>query len=118
MSLPPDGPDPAALEAITALGGTSFLAQLLDIYMKEGPERVVELERALAARDAHALSGVAHSLISSSAHLGATAAAETARSIERLANANAWETLPEEVRRLASLIAVACTSFRATRARL
>lgn len=115
MTESPERPDPTVLDSLVELGGPGFLAQLLDIYLRESPERLAAIDRALAAHDGHALSGVAHSLLSSSAHLGARAVAETARAIERLAFANEWDALPTRIETLRELLDYACVTFRLRR---
>ncbi len=83
----PDQPtlDPAAIEALRALSpdtdGT-FLRELIEIYLQDTPERLADLDAALAQNDAKALMRAAHTIKGSSSNFGATRLAHLAQEIE------------------------------------
>lgn len=61
---------------------TAFVRQLIDAYASDSAELLDAIEAALAAGDPEALVRPAHTLKSSSATLGATTLAGTARTLE------------------------------------
>lgn len=77
--------DPSAIESLRSLSPDtdgSFLRELIEIYLQDTPERLAELEAALAKGDAHALMRAAHTIKGSSSNFGATRLAQLAHEIE------------------------------------
>ena len=77
--------DPQVIEGLRALSpdsGDEFLRELVDIYLQDTPERLVELERALARQDAPTVSRAAHTIKGSSSNFGAQELARLAQAIE------------------------------------
>lgn len=68
--------------AASVAGDTAFVADLVNAYIADSTDQVAAIEAALGAGDAAALVRPAHTLKSSSATLGATALAATARTLE------------------------------------
>jgi len=63
-------------------GNPQFLAQLVGIYKKNAPGRVVEIGEAIVARDAAKLAHVAHTLKSNCSMLGALRMAAVCNALE------------------------------------
>jgi histidine phosphotransfer protein HptB len=83
----PDSPviDPQAIENLRALSPDedgAFLRELIEIYLQDTPERLNELEAALAAQDAPTLARAAHTIKGSSSNFGATKFTRLAQEIE------------------------------------
>lgn len=78
--------DPSAIKALQELnpGDESFLRDLIQIYLEDAPRRLVEIEVALARRDAHQVTAAAHSLKGSSANFGAANLRSRCEKIEAL----------------------------------
>jgi signal transduction histidine kinase/CheY-like chemotaxis protein/HPt (histidine-containing phosphotransfer) domain-containing protein len=79
--------DPRALAAIRALNptrGEALLARVIDAFLTSAPAQLDALHKASAQADSDALRGIAHSLKSSSANLGAQRLSELARELELL----------------------------------
>lgn len=79
--------DETVLEELKAsvAGDTAFVADLVTAYIADSTGQVAAIEAALGAGDAAALVRPAHTLKSSSATLGATELAGTARTLEMAA---------------------------------
>jgi len=91
--------DQAALDQIRALrrpGRPNLLLRLLDDYLENTPKRLEELAAALANDDLRVVSGVAHSLKSISATLGATALARSLGRLEEAARTGQCEAARAE----------------------
>ena len=82
----PDSPtlDPTAIESLRALSPDepAFLRELIDIYLQDAPQRLTELEAALAKSDGSSVIRAAHTIKGSSSNFGATALARLAQEIE------------------------------------
>jgi HPt (histidine-containing phosphotransfer) domain-containing protein len=77
--------DPQVIEGLRALspeGGAEFLKELVDIYLQDTPERLTELELALARQDAPTVTRAAHTIKGSSSNFGAQELARLAQEIE------------------------------------
>ena len=83
----PDNPilNPSALEALRSIspeGDSSFLNELIDIYLTDTPKQLVLLEGALAKQDTATVIRASHSIKGSSGNFGATRLAQLAQEIE------------------------------------
>lgn len=77
--------DPTAIAALRSLGpdgDASFLRELIDVYLEDAPQRVAELDAALARGDAVVATRAAHTIKGSSSNFGATRLAHQAQLIE------------------------------------
>lgn len=77
--------DPDAIESLRALSpdaDASFLRELVEIYLQDTPERLAELEAALAKGDARTMMRAAHTIKGSSSNFGAKKLAQIALEIE------------------------------------
>jgi HPt (histidine-containing phosphotransfer) domain-containing protein len=77
--------DDVALTELSASvqGDRSFVVELIDAYLADGPAHVDAIEAAVAADDAVALVRPAHTLKSSSATVGASRLAARSRGLEK-----------------------------------
>ena len=62
--------------------GEEFLEELIDVYLEDTPNRLVQLRQALDGGDTETLIREAHTLKSSSANLGAMALSALAKTME------------------------------------
>ena len=74
--------DVGVLRNITALARPALLDSLIDLYLQHSPTMVAAIESAAAALDAPSLSKAVHSLKSSTANLGGTRLAMSAKECE------------------------------------
>ncbi len=70
------------LKEMTSGGDTSFFIQVLQMFINQGDELLIEITDALRKGDITKLSSLAHKLKGSALNLGASAIAETCRLIE------------------------------------
>ena len=84
---------------------------MIEIFEREGPERLGAMRRALAENDHRAMARAAHALGGSAAYLGASALAKLCRELEEMAELEdlggcraGLETLEEEHRRVLSAL--------------
>jgi histidine phosphotransfer protein HptB len=77
--------DLQAIEALRALSpddGGAFLRELIEIYLQDTPNRLAELEQALASKDAPVFTRAAHTIKGSSSNFGAGRLSKLALEIE------------------------------------
>jgi HPt (histidine-containing phosphotransfer) domain-containing protein len=75
-----------ALESLRELGGSDFLAELIDEFLADAPKLLAALRRALEEDDVDGLRRAAHTLKSNGATFGAEDFAELCRALEERAN--------------------------------
>jgi HPt (histidine-containing phosphotransfer) domain-containing protein len=85
--------DPAAIDGMREMvgGDDEFLADLIDTFLKDAPQMLVDMRQASKTGDAEVLRRIAHSLKSNSDSFGATALGEFCRQLEKMGKANALE---------------------------
>jgi HPt (histidine-containing phosphotransfer) domain-containing protein len=109
--------DPAALDTLRELNpdDPSFLRELIDVFLEDVPQRLAELERALASQDAALFTRAAHTIKGSCSNFGAANLAHLAFEMEKLGKAG---TLAEGAAHLPALkaefalVAEALKAFR------
>jgi two-component system sensor histidine kinase/response regulator len=69
-------------------GDTRALVEVARIFLGDAPRRLAEIRRALAAGDARALRGAAHTLKGAVSNFGAQAAVDAALELQKLGDAN------------------------------
>src|SRR5476651_1403592 len=77
--------DMHAIEGLRALSpddGGVFVRELIEIYLQDTPQRLAELEQALASQDAPAFTRAAHTIKGSSSNFGAGRLTKLAQDIE------------------------------------
>ena len=90
--------DPAALQRALPPGmglDTTLSRKVIKLFVGEAEKALTQIERAVAAADAHTLGRIAHALKSSAASVGACALADIARELEELARSDTFTTLPD-----------------------
>lgn len=85
--------DTETLSQIRAIGGEELLGKLARLYLENTPMRLEELRRGMAAGDWERTARAIHSVRSSSVTLGAIELAETAATMEKMAEAGERERL-------------------------
>jgi HPt (histidine-containing phosphotransfer) domain-containing protein len=87
----PSGLDLAELsrlrEALSSDESPSLLAELIEVFLSETPQRIAAMRRAVRGGAAGALRMAAHALRGSSTYLGARGMAEICRALEALTEA-------------------------------
>jgi len=68
--------------------GTEFVSELIDIFLEDAPNLIVQMENALAVKEAEAFRRAAHSLKSNAATFGAAQLSILARELEGLGREN------------------------------
>lgn len=90
--------DPAVIQGLRELGGDDepgLLAELIEIFLEDAPERMKDITEGLATGDVGRVERGAHTLKSSSANVGALSLSELCRKIVESARTNKQERLPE-----------------------
>lgn len=90
-TMNPNAIDPATVTALRELNpdDPGFLRELIDVFLEDVPQRIAELERALAAQDAALFARAAHTIKGSCANFGATPLAQVALTMEKHGKAGA-----------------------------
>ncbi|MEO6345164.1 MAG: Hpt domain-containing protein [Candidatus Limnocylindria bacterium] len=113
----PDLPalDASVLDELLAAveGDRAFVVDLIEAYLADGVTHVAEIESALVSADATAVVRPAHTLKSSSATVGATQLAATARALELAGRAGALEEVGDDAASLRTAWDQAATALRA-----
>lgn len=79
--------DPAALDRLRRIGGGTLLAQMVELYLANGPDRVRTLQDGAATGDVERVERAAHTMKSSAGNLGAIRLQRTAEALESSAGA-------------------------------
>lgn len=101
--------DSEAIESLRALSpddGGEFLRELIDVFLKDTPQRLAELDQALASQDAAIFTRAAHTIKGSSSNFGATRLSKLAQEIELLGKAGSLAGSAESCARLKSEFAL------------
>jgi HPt (histidine-containing phosphotransfer) domain-containing protein len=77
--------DKGAWERMKSMTGPAFLAELIDVFLKDSPELIKRMQGGMAAGDIESVRQAAHSLKSNSASFGADRLAGVARELEMIA---------------------------------
>jgi HPt (histidine-containing phosphotransfer) domain-containing protein len=88
--------DPQAIEELRSLNpdDDSFLRDLVQVYLDDSPQRIAEIELALAQGDTERLTRAAHSLKGSCANFGASRLRAISEQIEKLGRQGALQEVP------------------------
>ena len=78
--------DMKALERLHEWGGKRLVAQMIDLFLSQAPERLRGLREGLSNGDVDVVERSAHSLKSTAANLGATTLSRLAEDAERAAS--------------------------------
>ena len=83
--------DKEAWESMKSMTGPAFLAELIDVFLKDSPDLIKEMRSGLAAGDVEGVRRAAHSLKSNSASFGASRLAGVARDLEMMAKSGSLQ---------------------------
>jgi len=83
--------DKEAWERMKSMTGPAFLAELIDVFLKDSPGLINEMRSGLAAGDVESVRRAAHSLKSNSASFGANRLAAVSRELEMMAKSGSLE---------------------------
>jgi HPt (histidine-containing phosphotransfer) domain-containing protein len=72
-------------ESMKSMTGPTFLAELIDVFLKDSPELIKQMHAGLLTGDVESVRRAAHSLKSNSASFGANRLAGVARELEMIA---------------------------------
>ena len=72
----------ASLRALSPDDDGTFVRELVEIYLQDTPQRLTDLEQALAKEDAYSVTRAAHTIKGSSSNFGAIRLAKLAHQIE------------------------------------
>ncbi len=90
----------AALQNLRDLGGTEFLAEVVDVFLAEAPTLITSLRSSLERQDTEELRRAAHTLKSNGSTLGAAAFAELCRTVEQQAKDGRLDGVSQLVERI------------------
>ena len=88
------------LREIERSGSPGFLAELIDLFLKEAAAHLAALRSALAIKDARAFERTAHTLKGSSGNLGATGMSRICAELQDMGHATDWTRAAELLPRL------------------
>jgi HPt (histidine-containing phosphotransfer) domain-containing protein len=111
--------DPAVIQGLRELGGDDepgLLAELIEIFLEDAPERMKDITEGLATGDVGRVERGAHTLKSSSANVGALSLSELCRKIVESARTNKNERLPELCRESEQSLVEASEALRSIKA--
>lgn len=109
--------DPQTLVGLRELNpeDPNFLRELIDMFLDDVPQRIAEIERALATKDAPLLTRAAHTIKGSGSNFGAAGLTKVSLEMERQGKEAAFDaaaaTLPS-LRAEFALVADALKQFR------
>ena len=110
--------DPKVLADLRALGAApDFLAELVDLYLREADLHVGRIRAAFDVRDAQGLEHAAHTLKGASGNLGARTLSSLCAELQAVARAVDWARAADLVRRIEAEHATSSADLRAEKAR-
>jgi len=83
------------LRALESSGCPGFLAELIDLFLKEASRHLADLRNSFAAREARPFERAAHTLKGSSGNLGAQAMARLCGELQDIGRAADWARAAE-----------------------
>jgi HPt (histidine-containing phosphotransfer) domain-containing protein len=107
--------DPSVIQGLRELGGTEdpgLLLELIELYLADAPQRMAEMERALASDDWKLLERAAHTLKSASANIGALGLSALCKELEMQARSSDHQGCNGLVRLSAESLARAESALR------
>ncbi len=117
-ALPEPVLDPAALEALRALGGDddpSLFTEVVELYLDDARVHVTNLRAALTSGDVRLLERAAHTLKSSSANVGALGFSKLCFELEQAARAERLQSTPSLVERAEREFQAVCEALAAAK---
>ena len=105
------------LRALQDGGSPGLLAELIDLFLKQGEGKLAELRQALGSRDAAVLGRHAHTLKGSGGSLGALHLSGLCRALEGALRANDWPGVEARVSEIEAEFARVRTALEVERNR-
>lgn len=93
-------------------GDVEFLQELVDMYIEDAENLLIELQTALRRAEPDELARTAHKLKGSSANMGANRVSETAKALEQLGKSEQFEDADRLMAHLESEIGFAKKAFQ------
>ncbi|HLF93003.1 MAG TPA: Hpt domain-containing protein [Planctomycetota bacterium] len=112
--------DPKVIEELRALqmgGSQTFLAELIDIFLKEQVQHLERLRKAVEARDSSQVERVAHTMKGSCGNLGAKELSRVCAELQEVTRAGDWAQVAEFVARIEREAAVVEIELQAEKSR-
>lgn len=91
--------DETVYQELEANVGSDFMAELVDTYLEETPQLLIDLQQALQAGNADAFRRAAHSIKSTSANFGAMDFSSQAKELEMIGKSADLSAAPEKIDR-------------------
>ena len=107
----------ADLRALQAGGPPAFLAELIDLYLREAELQVAKIRASFDVQDAPSLERAAHTLKGSSGNLGARTLSALCAELQAVARAADWTRAGELVPRVEREHATSSGELRVEKAR-
>ena len=105
------------LRALQSAGSPGFLAELIDLFLKEAAVHVAKLRESLASKDARAFERSAHTLKGSCGNLGAQAMSRLCADLQTVGHAADWARAAELLPPLEEEFRAVCRELEAEKAR-
>lgn len=83
--------DQPTFEELKQISGADFINELIDAFLDDSPNMILQMQSALAAKDVESFRRNAHSLKSNANTFGATELARQAKELELMARENNLE---------------------------
>ncbi|MFH0943634.1 MAG: Hpt domain-containing protein [Planctomycetota bacterium] len=112
--------DLKVIEALRDLGGADdpgLLVELIDVFLKDSPERVEGVDAAVRNQDAEGLAAAAHGLKSSAANMGASRVSKLCRTLEAMGRGNDLQGAAELLQELKAEFSLVESAFEEIRSR-
>jgi HPt (histidine-containing phosphotransfer) domain-containing protein len=106
-----------AFEALQADDGSDLIVELIDLYLKDAPQRILEIREAALANEWVLLKRTVHNLKGSSASLGVHQVAETCKKLEGIECEHSTEGVRELLQQMDNELARASEALLSERQR-
>ncbi len=107
----------AELRALQTGGSPTFLAELIDIFLKEQAQHLSRLRKAFEDRDTAVLERVAHTMKGSCGNLGARELSKVCADLQGIAGAGDWPRIESRVVQIERAAVVVEAELRAEKTR-
>ena len=85
--------DDAIVRRLETLGGAEFVGEMIGIFVAQVPRRIESALEGVRGNSLEAVRRAAHSLVSTSGHMGAQRMLRLAEALEGAADAHDWESV-------------------------
>lgn len=109
--------NPKVIQDLKGLGAPGFLAELIDLFLKEAAVHLGKLRESLAAKDAKTFERSAHTLKGSCGNLGAQAMSRICADLQATGHAADWARAAELLPGLEAEFRAVATELEAEKGR-